>query len=98
MRAHSFEWTPVPTTCRERSPCTSLENTACTGTSVSSTVAFSSAGGVPLELMAPPPAGPHSSVRVVRLHGFFFSDPQRHHPHRCEPRVTRDWDVFDSSV
>ncbi|CAI9550618.1 unnamed protein product, partial [Staurois parvus] len=36
-----------------RSPCTSLDNTACTGTSVPSTVAFSSVGGVPLELMAP---------------------------------------------
>ncbi|CAI9532014.1 unnamed protein product [Staurois parvus] len=39
-------------TRRERSSCTS-ENAARTGTSVPSTVAFSSAGGVPLELMAP---------------------------------------------
>ncbi|CAI9609000.1 unnamed protein product [Staurois parvus] len=36
-----------------RSLCTSLENAAYTGTSVPSTVAFSSAGGTPLELMAP---------------------------------------------
>ncbi|CAI9585162.1 unnamed protein product, partial [Staurois parvus] len=36
-----------------RSPCTSSENTARTGTSVPSTVVISSAGGVPLELMAP---------------------------------------------
>ncbi|CAI9600102.1 unnamed protein product, partial [Staurois parvus] len=36
-----------------RSPCTSLETKARTGTSVPSAVAISSAGGVPLELMAP---------------------------------------------
>ncbi|CAI9570030.1 unnamed protein product, partial [Staurois parvus] len=50
--AHSFEWTPVAVTRKGRSPCT-LENAAHAGTSVPSTVAFSSAGGVPLELMAP---------------------------------------------
>ncbi|CAI9610947.1 unnamed protein product [Staurois parvus] len=36
-----------------RSPSTSLENAAYTGTSVPSTVVFSSVCGVPLELMAP---------------------------------------------
>ncbi|CAI9535958.1 unnamed protein product [Staurois parvus] len=36
-----------------RSPCTSLENVVCTGTSFPTMVAFSSAGGMPLELMAP---------------------------------------------
>ncbi|CAI9559202.1 unnamed protein product [Staurois parvus] len=52
-----------------RSPCTSSKNAAHMGTSVPSTVAFSSAGGVPLELLAPT----HRSaflVWVVRLHGF----------------------------
>ncbi|CAI9612015.1 unnamed protein product [Staurois parvus] len=38
---------------QQRSPCTSLENAARTGTSVPSMVVFSCAGGVPLELMAP---------------------------------------------
>ncbi|CAI9571127.1 unnamed protein product, partial [Staurois parvus] len=68
---------------QEGSPYTSLENTACTGTSVPSMVAFSSAGGVPLKLMAPARGSTFlcgwcgcTDVRV---------DPQRHHPHRCEP-------------
>ncbi|CAI9612689.1 unnamed protein product, partial [Staurois parvus] len=52
-RAHSFEWTSVPVTHRERSPCTSFKNAAHTGTLFPSMVAFPSAGGVPLELMAP---------------------------------------------
>ncbi|CAI9540693.1 unnamed protein product, partial [Staurois parvus] len=52
-RVHSFEWTPVPRDTQGRSPCTSSENAARTGTSVHSAVAFSSVGGVPLELMAP---------------------------------------------
>ncbi|CAI9584718.1 unnamed protein product, partial [Staurois parvus] len=52
-RAHSFEWTPVPRDMQGRSPCTSSENAAHTGTSVPSTVAIFSVGGVPLELMAP---------------------------------------------
>ncbi|CAI9573841.1 unnamed protein product, partial [Staurois parvus] len=52
-RAHSFEWTPVPRDTQGRSPGTSLENAAEVLTEVPSTVVFSSAGGVPLELMSP---------------------------------------------
>ncbi|CAI9554083.1 unnamed protein product, partial [Staurois parvus] len=58
-------------------PCTSLENAAHTGTSVPSTVVFSSAGGVPLEVMAPTRGSSFLSAD-------FRADPQRHHPHRCE--------------
>ncbi|CAI9539247.1 unnamed protein product, partial [Staurois parvus] len=49
----SCEWTPVPRDTQRRSPCTSSENAACTGTSAPSMVAFSSASSVPLELKAP---------------------------------------------
>ncbi|CAI9582548.1 unnamed protein product [Staurois parvus] len=52
-RAHLFEWTPVPRDTQGKLPCTTLENAARTGASVPSTVAFPSAGGVPLELMSP---------------------------------------------
>ncbi|CAI9559317.1 unnamed protein product [Staurois parvus] len=51
--SYSFEWTPMPRDTHGGSPCASSENAAHAGTSVPSTVAFSSAGGVPLELMAP---------------------------------------------
>ncbi|CAI9535353.1 unnamed protein product [Staurois parvus] len=50
---HPFEWTPVRRGTQGRIPCSSSENTAHTGTTVPSTVAFSSADGVPLVLMAP---------------------------------------------
>ncbi|CAI9552145.1 unnamed protein product, partial [Staurois parvus] len=43
----------MPRDTQGRSPCTSLETAAPTGTLVPSAVAISSAGGVPLELMAP---------------------------------------------
>ncbi|CAI9561496.1 unnamed protein product, partial [Staurois parvus] len=84
-RAHSFEWTPVPRDTQGRSPCTSLENVAHTGTLGPSTVAISSAGGVPLEVMA------LARVRIP-LCGWcgctdFCADLQRHHPHRCEPSL-----------
>ncbi|CAI9554084.1 unnamed protein product [Staurois parvus] len=50
------------------------------GTSVPSTVAISSAGGVPLELMAPT----SRSTFLCAGGAGFCADPQRHHPHRCE--------------
>ncbi|CAI9533949.1 unnamed protein product, partial [Staurois parvus] len=46
--SHSFELTPMPVTRREEVPAL-LKNAA----EVPSTVVFSRAGGVPLELMAP---------------------------------------------
>ncbi|CAI9562541.1 unnamed protein product [Staurois parvus] len=49
MRADSFEWTPVLQYMQRRSPCSFSENAARKGTLVPSTVALSSAGGVPLE-------------------------------------------------
>ncbi|CAI9586850.1 unnamed protein product [Staurois parvus] len=52
-RTQSFEWTPVPRDTHGRSPCTTWEIGACMGTKVSSKVASYSAGGVPLEIMAP---------------------------------------------
>ncbi|CAI9567731.1 unnamed protein product, partial [Staurois parvus] len=53
MRGHSFAWTPVPRDTQGRSPCTTWEIAAHMGTEVPSMVAISSAGDVPLELMAP---------------------------------------------
>ncbi|CAI9618300.1 unnamed protein product, partial [Staurois parvus] len=65
-----------------RSPCTSLENAARTGTSVPSTVVFSSAGSVPLELM-PSARGSAFLCAGGAAARIFVRIPQ----HRCEPRV-----------
>ncbi|CAI9587553.1 unnamed protein product, partial [Staurois parvus] len=70
---------------QRRSPCTSLENAARMETSVPSMVAFSSVGGVPLELMAP--ALGSAFLCAGGFHVDFHADPQWRHPHRCEPSV-----------
>ncbi|CAI9556281.1 unnamed protein product [Staurois parvus] len=83
-RAHSFEWTPVPHDKQGRSPCTSSENAARTGTSVPNTVAFSSAGGMLLEVMAPARGSTfHSRLRCgVNIHACSIFGAR---PHICEP-------------
>ncbi|CAI9552816.1 unnamed protein product [Staurois parvus] len=76
----------------QRSPCTS-ENVARTGTSVSSTIAFSNAAGVPLKLTRS--AGMRVRISLCGWCGCmdFHADPQWQHPHRCEPRVIEEAEV-----
>ncbi|CAI9550030.1 unnamed protein product, partial [Staurois parvus] len=69
-KVHSFEWTLVPQDTQGTSPRTTWKIAVHMGTEVPSTIAISSADGVPLQLLAPTLRVPHSSVWVVRLQAF----------------------------
>ncbi|CAI9561030.1 unnamed protein product, partial [Staurois parvus] len=70
MRAHSFEWTPVPRDKQGRSLCTTLEIAARTETETTSTVCDIQCGRHGIRVNGTCPRVPHSSVWVVRLQVF----------------------------
>ncbi|CAI9552320.1 unnamed protein product, partial [Staurois parvus] len=86
MRAHSFERTPVPHDTQGRSPCTSLENAAHTGTSVSQYGCVFQCGRRAIRINGTRPRVRNSLCGWCSCTNF-LADLQRHHPHRCEPRV-----------